>query len=166
MSLQDLGNLGELIAALATVLTLGYLAIQLKQNTNALRSQTFQQSSMDMSLTANAISSNSELASILIKAKDNQDNLNPVEKLRFHFWMLVAIRRFEAIYVQKEYGSIDSIRIEGFEYSIISLLANGGASEWWNSTKNAFSIDFVNYADSKLESGKYNISIHPTNKTK
>lgn len=35
MSLQDLGNLGELIAALATVLTLGYLAIQLKQNTNA-----------------------------------------------------------------------------------------------------------------------------------
>ena len=90
--------------------------------------------------------------------------MNPVEKLRFHFWMLVAIRRFEAIYVQKEYGSIDSIRIEGFEYSIISLLANGGASEWWNSTKNAFSIDFVNYADSKLKSGKYNIPIHPTNK--
>jgi hypothetical protein len=75
MSLQDLGNLGELIAALATVLTLGYLALQLKQNTNALRSQTFQQSSMDMSLTANAISSNNELASILIKAKNNQDDL-------------------------------------------------------------------------------------------
>jgi hypothetical protein len=98
MSLQDLGNLGELIAAVATVLTLAYLAIQLKQNTNALRSQTFQQSSMDMSLTANAISSNEELASILVKTKDNLDDLNPVEKLRFHFWMLVAIRRFEAIF--------------------------------------------------------------------
>ena len=35
MSLQDLGNLGELIVA--TVLTLAYLAIQLKQNTNALQ---------------------------------------------------------------------------------------------------------------------------------
>tara|TARA_B100000767_G_C19501132_1_gene424340 strand:- start:433 stop:540 length:108 start_codon:yes stop_codon:yes gene_type:complete len=35
MSLHDLGNLGELIAALATAFTLGYLAIQLKQNTNA-----------------------------------------------------------------------------------------------------------------------------------
>ena len=71
MSLQDLGNLGELIAAVATVLTLAYLAVQLKQNTNALRSQTFQQSSMDMSLTANAISSNEELASILVKTKDS-----------------------------------------------------------------------------------------------
>ena len=63
MTFQDLGNIGELIAAIATLLTLGYLAIQLKQNTKALRSQTFQQSSMDMSLTANSISSDGELAS-------------------------------------------------------------------------------------------------------
>ena len=45
MNIQDLGSIGELIAALATLLTLGYLAIQLKQNTSALKSQTFQQSS-------------------------------------------------------------------------------------------------------------------------
>ena len=42
MTIQDLGSLGELIAAVATVATLVYLAIQLKQNTLALRSQTFQ----------------------------------------------------------------------------------------------------------------------------
>ena len=38
MSFEDLGNLGELVAAIATVATLGYLALQLKQNTKALRS--------------------------------------------------------------------------------------------------------------------------------
>ena len=75
MSFEDLGNLGELVAAIATVATLGYLALQLKQNTKALRSQTFQQSSMDMSLTANAISSNGELAEIVVKASKNFDNL-------------------------------------------------------------------------------------------
>ena len=31
MTIQDLGSLGELIAAVATVLTLGYLAVQLRQ---------------------------------------------------------------------------------------------------------------------------------------
>ena len=94
LTIQDLGSIGELIAALATVITLGYLAIQLMQNTKALRSQTFQQSSMDMSLTANAISSNEGLASILVKVKDGLDVLNSIERLRFHFWMLVAIRQF------------------------------------------------------------------------
>ena len=115
-----------------------------------------------MSLTANAISSNEELASILIKAKDGLDVLNSVERLRFHFWMLVAIRRFEAIYVQGVYGYIDPVRIEGFERSIISLLANGGSDEWWKSTKSAFSADFVLYADNRLDSGKFGMPVHPT----
>ncbi len=97
MNIQDLGSIGELIAALATLLTLGYLAIQLKQNTSALKSQTFQQSSMDMSLTANSVSSDGELARIIMKAEKGIASLTPDEKLRFHFWMLVAVRRFEAI---------------------------------------------------------------------
>jgi len=161
MTLQDLGNLGELVAAIATVLTLGYLAIQLRQNTRALRSQTFQQSSMDMSLTANAISSDGELAEIVVKASNGIGVLSPEERVRFHFWMLVAIRRFEAIYVQGVYGSIDPIRIEGFERSIITLLSSGGPLEWWESSKSAFSSDFVEYADEKIATKDYVEPLHP-----
>ena len=160
MNIQDLGSIGELIAALATLLTLGYLAIQLKQNTSALKSQTFQQSSMDMSLTANSVSSDGELAKIIIKAENGLDSLSSDEKLRFHFWMLVAVRRFEAIYIQALYGSIEKDRIEGFETSILSLLSNIG-NEWWNLTKSAFSNDFIVYADGKINSGKYKFSVHP-----
>ncbi len=160
MNIQDLGSIGELIAALATLLTLGYLAIQLKQNTSALKSQTFQQSSMDMSLTANSVSSDGELAKIIIMAENGMASLNPDERLRFHFWMLVAVRRFEAIYIQALYGSIENDRIKGFETSILSLLSNVG-NEWWNLTKSAFSSDFIRYADGNINSGKYKISVHP-----
>ena len=160
MNIQDLGSIGELIAALATLLTLGYLAIQLKQNTSALKSQTFQQSSMDMSLTANSVSSDGELAKIIIKAENGIDSLSSDEKLRFHFWMLVAVRRFEAIYIQALYGSIEKDRIEGFETSILSLLSNVG-NEWWNLTKSAFSNDFIGYVDGNINSEKYKISVHP-----
>ena len=160
MNIQDLGSIGELIAALATLLTLGYLAIQLKQNTSALKSQTFQQSSMDMSLTANSVSSDGELAKIIIKAENGIASLSSDEKLRFHFWMLVAVRRFEAIYIQALYGSIEKDRIEGFETSILSLLSNVG-NEWWNLTKSAFSNDFIGYVDGNINSGKYKISVHP-----
>ena len=161
MSFQDLGNLGELVAAIATVATLGYLALQLKQNTKALRSQTFQQSSMDMSLTANAISSDGDLAAIVVKASDSLDDLSPEDRLRFHFWMVVALRRFEAIYVQSIYGSIDRIRIEGFERSILTLISSGGPAEWWKTAKTAFSSDFVEYADKQLSTNTFNKPIHP-----
>jgi len=38
MTIQDLGNIGELVAAIATVATLVYLAIQIRSNTIAVRS--------------------------------------------------------------------------------------------------------------------------------
>ena len=161
MTIQDLGSLGELIAAVATVATLVYLAIQLKQNTRALRSQTFQQSSMDMSLTANAISSDGELARIVVKASKSLAAVSPEERIRFPFWMVVALRRFEAIYVQGIYGSIDQIRIEGFERSILTLISSGGPAEWWHSSKTAFSSDFVKYADERLSTDLFQNPIHP-----
>lgn len=37
MTIQDLGSLGELIAAVATVATLVYLALQIRQNTTSVR---------------------------------------------------------------------------------------------------------------------------------
>ena len=36
MTIQDMGSIGELIAAFATLITLAYLALQLKQNTTCL----------------------------------------------------------------------------------------------------------------------------------
>jgi len=37
VTIQDLGSIGELIAAMATVLTLAYLAMQIRQNTTMAR---------------------------------------------------------------------------------------------------------------------------------
>ena len=39
MTIQDLGSIGEFVAAIATVATLVYLAIQIRSNTAALRSE-------------------------------------------------------------------------------------------------------------------------------
>ena len=160
MTIQDLGSLGELVAAVATVATLVLLAIQLKQNKRALRSQTFQQSSMVTSLTANAISSDGELARIVVKASETLDDLFPEERIRFHFWLVVALRRFEAIDVKGIYGSNDQIRIEGFERSILTLISISRPAEWWNSSKTAFSSDFVKCADEKLSTDSLQKPIH------
>jgi len=43
MSISDLGSLGELLAAVATVVTLIYLSLQLRNNSKVVRAQTFEQ---------------------------------------------------------------------------------------------------------------------------
>jgi hypothetical protein len=37
MTIQDLGSIGELVAAIATVATLVYLALQIRQNTESVK---------------------------------------------------------------------------------------------------------------------------------
>jgi len=83
-----------------------------------------------MSLTANEISSDGELARIFVKAFVSLDDLSPEKRIRFHSWMVVALRRFGAIYVKGTYASIDQIRIDGFERSILTLISSGGPAEW------------------------------------
>ena len=42
MTLQDLGNIGEFVAAVAVFVSLLYLAIQIRQNTKSVRTSTYQ----------------------------------------------------------------------------------------------------------------------------
>ena len=42
MSLNDLANLGQIIGAIAVVISLIYVALQIRQNTNAVRAATAQ----------------------------------------------------------------------------------------------------------------------------
>jgi precorrin-6B methylase 2 len=160
VTLQDLGSLGELIAAIATIATLAYLVVQIQQNTQALRSSTFQQISMDISLAADAIAREPELAAIIVKGSRGLSGLTAEERVRFHFYLVMTFRRLEAVYMQRMLGFIDPERTEGFERSVISVLTNGGGAEWWQATKGAFSSEFSAYVDGQLASSVH-APLHP-----
>lgn len=155
MTIQDLGSIGELIAAIATIATLVYLAAQVRQNTRALRSSTFQEVAGAMSLTTEAIATNPQLAMIIVKGTRGFADLTPEERIQFGFTFLTTFRRLETVYVQRQLGLIDPELTGGFERSVLSILTSRGAAEWWQSTKPAFSTGFADYVDSQMASGQF-----------
>jgi hypothetical protein len=46
------------------------------------------------------------------------------ERVRLHFWFVMAVRRFEGVYFQRRLGFVDAAVTEGFERSHISILAS------------------------------------------
>ena len=153
MSIQDLGSIGELIAAIATVLTLIYLAFQLRQNTRAMRSSTFQQISAEMSQNVESFTTNPDLAAILVKAISGGSTFTPVEQLQFQGFLVMTFRRLEAVYVQHKLGSIEKDLVEGFERSLLPNLVLPNGSEWWATAKHTFHRAFVAHIDQRLENG-------------
>ncbi|HEY2711190.1 MAG TPA: hypothetical protein VGI60_01650 [Chthoniobacterales bacterium] len=133
-------------------ITLIYLAVQLRQNTSALKSSTSLAISTLMGSTMEVWATHSDLAPLLIKAQAGLDQLSPDERARFRFLMMMAFRRVETIIVQRHLGFIDPELTEGFERSALSALHSKGVRQWWDASQGAFSNLFSGWVDENLGS--------------
>ena len=75
MTIQDLGSLGELLAAVATLATLGYLAVQVRQNTESIRASTVQAMFEASAGLHDLCAADSDLGRIFLRGAEDQGNL-------------------------------------------------------------------------------------------
>jgi len=155
VTVEQLGNSGEFIAALTTIVTLVYLAFQLRQNTRVLKATAFQAVVGEMGRNVENIIGDGELAEIIIKAQISPDDLSPVEQLRMNGAFVGSIRRLEAVYVQFTLGTMEEAHKQGFENSIVPMLLSPYGQQWWGNAKSAFYPPFVEHIDNSIESGRY-----------
>lgn len=105
VTIQDLGSLGEFVAAVATLATLGYLAVQIRKNTLAVRAGSHHAVS-DSFITVNSWPARDPaLARLWRVGGNNLDDLSEDERVQFGFIMLSAFRVYETTYYQNQVGT-------------------------------------------------------------
>ncbi|MFT4560578.1 MAG: hypothetical protein ACI9BW_000312 [Gammaproteobacteria bacterium] len=98
MNLQDVGSIGELVGAVATVGTLVYLAIQVRRNTQALQASSVQ-NMLDGPrdrIVAPTIQ-NREVADIHARGLSSFEDLDETEQTRFTFLLIEHVVQFENV---------------------------------------------------------------------
>src|SRR5438552_6322972 len=83
MNLNDLANLGQIIGALAVVISLIYVALSIRQNTNAIRAATAQSVHEHYASWYNSFAGDETLSGIAIKGLKDYGSLSEIEKARF-----------------------------------------------------------------------------------
>ena len=156
MNWEAIGAVGEFLGAALVGATLIYLAFQLRQNTSALTSSTFQAVSSSMGSNMEFFASDPTISALLLKAQDGLGNLTAEERARFGFVLMMAFRRIETVFVQRSLGFIHPRLTAGFERSAISSIVAGGARQWWETSKGAFSDDFAAWVDDQLATNPIN----------
>jgi hypothetical protein len=84
VNLDDLGNLGEFLAAVAVIGSLIFVGIQMRLNTRELRLQRKFEANQEWSSFRRAIIDSSEVADIFQRGLFDPESLDEVEKLRFN----------------------------------------------------------------------------------
>ncbi len=96
MTLNELGSLGEFISGLAVVVTLVYLALQIRHNTRAVRSSMHQDMVESTLRIAESVSDNPDVGRIVLKANEDYDNLTKEEFVRFEAYAERVCGNFES----------------------------------------------------------------------
>jgi hypothetical protein len=141
MSIQDLGSLGELVAAIATVVTLLYLATQIKNSTNQFRAQIedeIQQSGFD----AYSPVYEGNNAEALWVGMNEPQNLSHTQKLVFelllhrHMGVLYSMAR------KARKGHVDNDVLDGYiRHYRYTIFGSEGGKKWLQENREYLTAD-------------------------
>ena len=153
MNWEAAGAIGEIIGAAAVVVSLIYLASQIRTQNREARAASVHQVMHEYS---EAISSlhEPEMAEIWVRAHEDFDSLSPPQRLRFVIYMMVAMRTFEDAYFQWREGRLEDDVWHSLLAPLRDLKSTDAFARFWQLRRHQVRLEFADYVDS-LESGKY-----------
>jgi hypothetical protein len=144
MTLDDLGNIGELVAAIATVATLGYLAFQIRQNTKAIRGSAAE-TVMQSEIAAAALVI--EHANVYRRGNADISELNPDERVMYEELIYIEFSQHWSAFTQYRAGLMSEATFEAFKVAWQQGMLNPGYQSVWGDLKGQYPEDFRSYFD-------------------
>ena len=138
MTIQDLGSVGELIAAIATIATLAYLAIQIRQSTTSTRTATYQAIVSTSIELGNTFSRDGGFAELYVRGLSDLASLSPAERVRLHGHVASVLRTYELVFHQFEHGAIEAALWHGWRLNMIRFLRFDAYRSVWEATQDEY----------------------------
>lgn len=107
MTLSDLGNLGEFVSSIAVVVSLIYVAIQIRQNSRETRLAS-QQRALEASRDMIARMATKEATDLFVKGAAEPESLTDAEILQLRLLRSAQLRNIENAYLMHLEGVIDA----------------------------------------------------------
>ena len=146
MTIQDLGSIGELLAAIATIGTLIYLALQIRQNTRVVRSQSRRQ-------VVESVARDSErfLDYELYNFKQPHGELTEAERARLSAIALTMFCSLEIVFYEIREGTLDPQFQKTLDYRLFTMFVGG--TEFLELNRGYLTESFQAYVDDLLAGG-------------
>lgn len=153
MSIQDLGAIGEFIGSIGVIVTLIYLAMQIRSNTRATRASAgFEATHSWANLNETLSSRSDDYLLPFVKTSRTQDfsGLTDVEYLRLTLFLRSMFQKLEGQFYLYRYGLLDRALWEQRSSVGKGFIIQSHLAEWWQLEKeiNTFTPDFIEAIES------------------
>jgi hypothetical protein len=151
--LDTLGNLGDFIGGIAVVITLIYLAVQVRQNTLALKTASWQEV-VSGAREALRLRSDPAIAPSWARGLSNYPNMSVQDVSNFSLATTDEALFFQGVFALYLSGQLDESVYNAYLGWFASILATPGGAEWWATVgRPIFVPEMVSEIDKCLENG-------------
>ena len=152
--LDALGNLGDFLGGLGVVVTLIYVARQIRQNTKSVESAAFQAATRDVAEAINELTRDPELSRIVFDGVREFESFSREDRRRFSTYMAGLLRRYENLLEQTRLGNIEPESWQGVRSELTRIFALPGTQAWWSRGQVAFNPRLRDLIDHEISVAK------------
>jgi hypothetical protein len=151
MNWEAIGAVGETVGAVAVVVTLIYLAVQIRQSNSQQRREEIVSVQTGQNKLVSQLMEPRVIRALAIMA-DSQPSAGVADRATAIFYTVQAINHFEIVYDLYHNGSLDEERYQHWEGMFVSVVAIRGVRAWWEegSGRLCFTAKVRNVIDQKL----------------
>jgi len=147
LDLEALANLGEFVSALAVVVSLIYLAFQVRQNTVSQRTENYARALERIALMQSQLSSDGAFASIIMRGSQDHTRLTTEERAQFSWTFYEMFGAFEFMFLQAEAGALHEDVWNRWSATLAWWISFPGVRAWWAARPTPFSPSFTRHID-------------------
>ena len=150
MNWDAIGAIAELLGAIAVFITLVYLTLQIRQNTQAVRASAMNSSVVQVGNVRRDIYADSEMAEIYLKGSEDPHALSPVDQIRYRTLVHNMLMTQANTHAQSRYAGLPASSWESQAPILRRVLRSPGGRWFWENYRQEFEDAFRLEIDSIL----------------
>ena len=156
MNWDAIGAVAELVGAIGVIVSLVYLATQIRQGARAQRAATLQAVSESITQAGEELARD-ERVGLFLRGLDDFSSLADEDRFRVHLVLVGLFRRFENLVLQEELALVDPEIAAAFLKPVHGMASLPGVQDWWRQWRGIFSTQFASYVDEAIANPQFNL---------
>ena len=152
LSLSDWAHLAEVVTSVVVIISIIYVGIELRQNTQELQLASYigtQESMINGDLT---VAANADLNLIVMKANSDPESVSTEEWSRYTHYLYPRLGTWEFLFLSYRDETASVGQWLAFEPYFLNRICNAGYRRFWEENRPSFDLGFIVYVDDQIAS--------------
>jgi len=155
MDLDTLAKLSEFVGGIFVVISLVYLAYQIRQNTRSLRAENYARLLDRMSNVQSRLSLDPELNHMFMVGAEDPGRLSPAERIRFSWALYELFGNGEFMYHQARDKTLPPGVWDRWEATMGWWLSHPGMRAWWVAKPTPLTADYEAFCNEIIRNNRF-----------